>query len=128
MHSFTGCDTVSSFSGHGKLITLKLLIENKKFQDAFARFGHQWTVPDDLFDILQELTCRLYPLRSTTCDVNDLRYELSRAKKRVASGELPLCSDCLFMLEEQTTKQQYGNTVWRSFLVYPTPQTGMVGQ
>ena len=44
MHSFTGCDTVSSFSGHGKITTLKLLIENKKFQDAFARFGHQWTV------------------------------------------------------------------------------------
>ena len=57
---FTGCDTVSSFSSHGKRTALKLLIENKKSQDAFARFGQQWTVPDDLFDILQEFTCRLY--------------------------------------------------------------------
>ena len=74
---------MSSCSGHGKLTTLKLLIENKKFQDAFARFGHQWTVPDDLFDILQELTCRLYPLRSITCDVNDPRFKLFRAKKKL---------------------------------------------
>ena len=36
-----------------KLSTLKLLIEKKKIHDALARFGHQATVPDDLFDILQ---------------------------------------------------------------------------
>ena len=98
LHSFSRCDTVSSFPGHGKLSALKLLIENKKFQDAFARFGHQWTVPDDRFDILgpQEFTCRLYSLRSTTGDVNDLRYEFITAKKgAVASGELPPCIDCI---------------------------------
>ena len=42
---FTGCDTVSSFSSHGKRTALKLLLENKKSQDAFARVGQQWTVP-----------------------------------------------------------------------------------
>ena len=96
MHLFTGCDTVNSFSGHGKLSALKLLIENKKIPRCFSRFGHQWTVPDDLFDILQEFASSLYSLRSTSCDVNDLRYELFRAKKgAVASEEFPLCSDCL---------------------------------
>ena len=43
---FTGCDKVSSFSSHGKRTALKLLIENKKSQDAFARVGQQWTVPE----------------------------------------------------------------------------------
>ena len=126
MHSFTGCDTVSSFSGHGKLSALKILIENKKFQDAFARFGQQWTVPDDLFDIPQEFTCRLYSLRSTTCDVNDLRYELFRAKKgAVASGELPPCSDCLCL---HVKRANYQAAIWQhcleKFPRVPNPADG----
>ena len=58
-----------------KLSALKLLIENKKFQDDFGRFGHQLTVLGD---------------------VNNPRCELFRAKEgAVASEELPLCGDCL---------------------------------
>ena len=97
---------MSSFSGHGKLNALKLLIENKKLQDAFTRFGHQWTVPDDLFAILQEFTCRLYSLWSATCDVNDLRYELFEANKgAVVSGEFPPCSDCVCLQVKRANYQ-----------------------
>ena len=39
MHAYTGCDTISSFAGHGKLTALKLLLRNAKFQEAFADLG-----------------------------------------------------------------------------------------
>ena len=36
MHSFTGCDSVSAFSGKGKVSAFKLLQKNKKYQEAFT--------------------------------------------------------------------------------------------
>ena len=36
LHSNMGCDTVSSFSGFGKVKAFNLLMSNQKFQRAFA--------------------------------------------------------------------------------------------
>ena len=36
---YTGCDTISSFSGQGKLGALTLVINNHKFRDALADLG-----------------------------------------------------------------------------------------
>ena len=45
MHAITGCDTVSSFAGKGKLSAFKLM-KNVSFQELFARFGLSWEFSD----------------------------------------------------------------------------------
>ena len=75
-HAYTGCDTVSAFSGQGKLKGLKLVTQSKDFQRAFKDMGRLWTLSDEVFTILQEFTCNMYAARSPICEVNKLRYQL----------------------------------------------------
>ena len=42
LHAFTGCDTVGAFCGKGKLGTLKLLMEDEMYQEAFCNLGQIW--------------------------------------------------------------------------------------
>ena len=89
MHPFTGCDTVSAFGGQGKMKALKLLDANVRYRNAFQTVGQDWEVSPELFDIIQEFTCRMYLSRSTTCDVNSLWYDIFRIKQgKVQSGQL----------------------------------------
>ena len=114
LHSFTGCDTVSAFGGKGKISAFKLMQKNTKYQDAFTQLGKQGSMPRDLFNVLQEFTCKLYAARCRNGTVNELRYQLFRAKKgEVESGQLPPCEDCLFM---HSLCANYQAGVWRRAL------------
>ena len=42
LHAFTGCDSISSFSGKGKVRALKLMLKNKTYVDMFSLFGLDW--------------------------------------------------------------------------------------
>ena len=89
MHAFTGCDTVSAFAGRGKLLALKLLRQTTKFKKAFLEFGQIWKMSDELFDSLEEFTCRLYVSQSDICKVNEIRFQIFRSKNGdVDSGQL----------------------------------------
>ena len=46
MHAITGCDTVSSFAGKGKLSAFQLVKKNVSVQELFARFGLSWEFSD----------------------------------------------------------------------------------
>ena len=74
-------DTVSAFGGKGEISAFKLMQKNRKYQDAFTQLGKEWSVPGDLFSVLQEFTCKLYAIRCPSATVNELRYQLFRAKK-----------------------------------------------
>ncbi|MES9881053.1 MAG: hypothetical protein ABW185_09250 [Sedimenticola sp.] len=114
LHVFTGCDTVSAFSGQGKLKGLKLLQQDQTFQEAFSTLGQQWQFQDDLFPIIQEFTCKLYAARTPIRQVNELRYQLWRAKKgSVESGQLPPCEDSLY---QHTLRSNYQSAIWRRSL------------
>ena len=39
LHPWTRCDTISAFAGQGKLTSLKILLREPKFIDAFATLG-----------------------------------------------------------------------------------------
>lgn len=124
LHAYTGCDTVSSFAGQGKLKGLKLVCQSKAFQKAFSELGNKWDLPEDLFAMLQEFTCRLYAARSPICHVNELRYQIWRAKKgAVVSGQLPPCEDSL---RQHCLRANYQTAIWRRSLVQdpdvPAPQ------
>ena len=49
LHAFTGCDSVSAFSGKGKLTALKLARQNPSIQELFQRVGMAWEVSEELF-------------------------------------------------------------------------------
>ena len=73
MHAITGCDTVSSFAGKGKLPAFQLLKKNVSFQELFARFGLFWEFSNADFIKLQMFTFTLYGAKKSESDVNTHR-------------------------------------------------------
>jgi len=114
MHSFTGCDTVSSFAGRGKMTILKQMKSNETYQEAFSELGRSWEVSTDLFQQLKEITCHMYLPSTNTREVNQLRYQLFCARRgEVESSQLPPCEDCLFM---HVLRANYQAAIWRKCL------------
>src|SRR5207244_2611945 len=60
LHPWTGCDTVSTLAGQGKVKALKILMKSPKFTNVFASLGTSWNLSDDSFNTIQEFTCQLY--------------------------------------------------------------------
>ncbi len=98
MHAFTGCDTVSAFTGRGQITAFKQMKLEKTFQNAFKELGRPWEVCPALFQKLQEITCHMHMPSTHTTEGNKLRYELFCVRRgEVESSQLPPCQDCLFM-------------------------------
>ena len=76
LHAFTGCDSVSAFSGKGKLTALKLAKRSPAFQELFQQLGMELELSHELFKSLQEFTCLMYSSNPGTKDVNELCYHL----------------------------------------------------
>ena len=55
-HAFTGCDTVSSFCGKGKLKPLKIMLKDENYLREFAEIGDEPVVSDHQIDILQSFS------------------------------------------------------------------------
>ncbi len=70
LHAFTGCDSVSSFVGKGKLSALQLVKKNEEYQDLFSAFGITWDIIETVFKQLQMFTCALYGAKNAECDIN----------------------------------------------------------
>ena len=114
LHAYTGCDSVSAFAGKGKITALKLIKRHKSFQDLFKQLGMQWEVSSELFERLQEFTCKLYSSNPGTNDVNELRYRLFCAKKgKLDSNQLPPCADCL---RKHSLRANYQAAIWKRSL------------
>ena len=60
LHAFTRCDTVSAFSGKGKVKPLKLMMKNEKYISTFAAIGEEAEISTANFDAVEELVCELY--------------------------------------------------------------------
>ena len=45
LHAFTGCDSVSAFSGKGKMTALKLTKRHARFRELFHLVGTDWDLP-----------------------------------------------------------------------------------
>ena len=115
LHAYTGCDSVSSFSGRGKLTALKLLQNNVNFQDTFKQLGQDWPLSGELLANLQIFTCRLYAAHTDITEVNEMRYQLFRLKNgNVDSSQLPPCKDCLKL---HAVRANYQAAIWRRSLI-----------
>lgn len=114
LHSFTGCDTVSSFAGKGKVSALKLVVGNKNVQQMFSKLGTDWDLSPVLMDELEAFTCLLYAPKGASTKVNDLRYSLFCTRKgEIESHQLPPCKDCL---EKHAQRANFKAAIWQRCL------------
>lgn len=124
LHAFTGCDTVSAFSGKGKLSAFKLMKAREDVREAYIKLGEAWNLSDELLDALEKVTCSLYtPSTATASNINDVRYNLFCAKNgEIESHLLPPCKDCL---SKHAMRANYQACIWRRSLernpVIPSP-------
>ena len=123
LHTFTGCDTVSSFAGCRKLGALKLLRESTSYKQAVEQLGEEWNVSIDLFDKMQEFVCRMYAPLTTICILNDLCYHLFYAK----CGIQPAAHMQGLFLHMHVLCANYQAAIWRHWLerqpVVPDPKS-----
>ena len=114
MHAFTGCDSVSAFSGKGKLTALTLVKRRPAYQELFQQLGVEWELSNELFVRLQEFMCLMYSSNPGTKDVNVLRYRLFCARKgELESHQLPPCQDTL---RKHCERANYRSAIWRRTL------------
>ena len=122
VHAFTGCDSVSTFAGIGKVKPLKILRKNNDFQEVFVRVGEEWSVTEELFGKLEAFVCALFGAKKGTSNVYELRYAIFCAKKGEAeSHQPPPCRDCI---KKHCQRANYQAAVWKNSLrnnEVPTP-------
>ena len=89
MHAFTGCDSVSAFSGKGKTKAFKLVTSEPSICNVLHRLGDDLSVPQELANELEECICKLYQSHSSCKDVNGIRYRFFCKMKSPQSHKLP---------------------------------------
>ena len=108
LHAFTGCDSVSSFKGKGKVKPFQLMQEKKEFLQTFRLLGCNWDLTADLLQRLERFVCCLYGQKTCSC-VNEARVNIFSSTGKFDST-LPPCQDSLKL---HATRANYQAAVWR---------------
>ena len=110
-HAWIGCDSVSAFTGQGKIKAVNLICSNDTFWEAFFCLGSEWSVAHELFSNLAKFASSMYSCSAKSTTVNDLRYEIFRMRNDdVSSGQLPPCKDAL---QQHTKRANYQAANWK---------------
>eukprot|EP00794_Sanderia_malayensis_P001475 gene1475-1633_t len=121
----SGCDSVSSFNGKGKIKALKLMYSKAEYTNAFKQLGTTIPVTEELHSRLERFTRALY-----NCDegsINSARYKIYCSKDGKAGGELlPPCQNSL---RQHCLRANYQAYIWRQALtpsidIAPPEQNG----
>ena len=119
-HTFTGCDSVSSFHGKGKRKAWKVLSDNTKSKEAFEILGNEVDPTDETCEMLMEYVCALYGHKDIT-SVNEVRYSMFRLGN-FSDECLPPTEDCL---EKHIQRANHQAFIWKrslvAFIVPPSP-------
>lgn len=75
-HAFTGCDTVSSFAGHGKKGAFDAWLSFPEVTTAFMRLSSEPVDVTDCMPLLERFVVRLYDRSSSKTAVNAARKHL----------------------------------------------------
>lgn len=131
LHAFKGCDTVSAFSGKGKLSAFMLMKAREDVREAYIKLGEAWNLSAELLEALEKVTCSLCtPSTATASNINDVRYNLFCAKNGEIESHLlphpppplPPCKDCL---SKHAIRANYQSCIWQRSLernpVIPSP-------
>ena len=114
LHSFTGCDSVSSFAGRGKVSAFKIASSNLEYLEALQQLGMNWEISTELVQLLQGFTCLVYNVKARTTNINELRYRLFCLRKgEVESWQLPPCASSL---KKHCLRANYQAAIWQRAL------------
>ena len=92
-HSFTGCDTISAFTGRGKVKPLKLILNDASYVHAFSQLGNQTQVVD--LQKIKSFVCHMYGCKGDV-SVDELHSKLyCKNAGKIACDQLPTCTDVL---------------------------------
>ena len=80
LHAFTGCDSVSTFSGKGKQSAVKVILKDEGLCETMRELGQSYTVSEELMEKCEMYVCSLYG--KSGADVNDVRYALFAKKDK----------------------------------------------
>ena len=107
-HAFTGCGTVSTFCGKGKIKPPKVLLKNQTYMVTFASIVQTSDLTDEKLDVLQEFACDMYGHKGSS--TNDLRYKLYSSKQgKLKAKSIPPCLDSLELhSKKQRSKHLFG--------------------
>jgi len=88
-HAFTGCDTVSSFAGHGKKTGWETWNSFPDVTSTFSQLSSEPTDVDFAMSLLQRFVVRMYERSSSKMTVNSLRKHLFTKKGKPMEGLPP---------------------------------------
>ena len=95
IHALSGCDSTSALVGIGKVKMFNTVCKEESFLDAAGLLGDDETVTENVFEILEELFCRLYGFKNQV-NINHCRYEAITRKKKMPDPEkIPPTRDAL---------------------------------
>ena len=115
-HCFTGCDSISSFDGKGKLKPLSLLSSNENYIYGFSQVGTSCTVTEDIVRILEKFFCEMYgkKVTDTNLSINEIRYNIyCHQNGGISFAMLP---PCLNVLKQHIIRVNYQTLIWRKCL------------
>ena len=116
-HCFTGCDSISAFSGRGKIKPLKVMIQKSEYIKAFAELGTTWDISEENMSILEAFVCHMYGKKDSLelgISIDDLRYNIyCRKNGKVSSESLPPCQN---VLRQHIKRANYQARIWRMCL------------
>ena len=117
-HAFSGCDTVSSFSGKGKKTFFKVLKSSEVFTNAMTHLGDKLDIEEKLLRDCERGLCQVYGF--DTHNINDVRYDM--LSKGAESHQIPPTKDALRLHILRANYQAY---IWKHALnghfIAPSP-------
>ena len=111
-HAFTGCDTVSSFAGHGKKTAWETWNSFPDVTSAFLQLSSEPTDVELAMPVLQRFVVRMYERSSSKVAVNALRKHLFTKKGRPMEGLPP--TEAALLQHTKRAAYQSGSCWYRS--------------
>lgn len=108
LHAFSGCDSISSFSGKGKRTMYSLVKKHPDCLTAVQELGNSFEVSEGLIHKLETFVCRLYGVTDQNY-VNEARYKLF-CQTSGNEQAMPPCKDALI---QHIKRSNYQAAIWK---------------
>ena len=112
LHSLSGCDSVSAFSGKGKSKFFDVLIRNQNFTETLISIGNSFEISEELFRKVESFVCAVYGFPFN--DINEVRFIMFCKSKQIQCHQLPPTKDAF---KRHVQRANFQAAVWkRAFL------------
>ena len=109
-HAFTGNDYISSFFTKRKTASWKKMAKDEKYIQGFQEFGMSWKVTQEIFEVLEELICKMYGFNCAS--VNKVRSKMfTKRLKQETTRPIAIASMSISL---EVTRAVYVAKLWRS--------------